>query len=157
MQKIDAQRDLHIPALTDEATTTMRELHRELTNLALTGAQLRIGDVSGVGDESSFLLSQETVALLASICDAMSKGLPVTLVVGHRELTTSEAADYLGVSRPFVVKEMDEGRLPHRKVGSHRRVLWEDVSEYARQMRVRQESALTALVDNAREWGLEDA
>lgn len=66
-----------------------------------------------------------------------------------------EAANFLNVSRPFVIKEMEAGRLPHRKVGSHRRIALEDLLAYAQNMRTQQASALERLADNARELGLE--
>jgi len=53
------------------------------------------------------------------------------------------------------VKEIDAGRLPHRLVGSHRRVAFEDLIAYARKMREQQESALERLAENARELGLD--
>ena len=79
-------------------------------------------------------------------------------VVGHagqQEVTTVEAANFLNVSRPFVIKEIASGRLPHRKVGSHRRIALEDLLAYAQKMRAQQASALDRLADNARELGLD--
>jgi excisionase family DNA binding protein len=70
-------------------------------------------------------------------------------------LSTVEAAHFLNVSRPFVIKEIEAGRLKHRKVGSHRRVLYEDLLEYARAMRAQQQLALERMAANARELGLE--
>ena len=66
-----------------------------------------------------------------------------------------EAANFLNVSRPFVIKEIEEGRLPHRKVGTHRRVAFEDLVAYAREMRKRQDSALERMAENARNLGLD--
>ena len=57
--------------------------------------------------------------------------------------------------RPFVVKEIDAGRLPHRLVGTHRRVAFEDLIAYARKMREQQEAALERMAENARELGLD--
>jgi excisionase family DNA binding protein len=73
----------------------------------------------------------------------------------EQEFTTVEAANFLNVSRPFVIKEMDAGRLPHRKVGSHRRISLEDLLAYAKKMRATQSSALDRLAENARELGLD--
>jgi excisionase family DNA binding protein len=79
----------------------------------------------------------------------------VILVPADQEFTTVEAANFLNVSRPFVIKEIESGRLPHRKVGSHRRIAFEDLMAYARKMREQQASALERMADNAREMGLD--
>ncbi len=80
---------------------------------------------------------------------------PVVLMPSKRELTTVEAAHFLNVSRPFVVKEISAGRLPHRMVGTHRRVLFEDLLAYARTMREQQAQALERMAENARKLGLD--
>jgi excisionase family DNA binding protein len=69
--------------------------------------------------------------------------------------TTVEAAHFLNVSRPFVIKEMESGRLPYRKVGTHRRVALHSLMDYQRRMRQQQEQALERMADNARELGLD--
>ena len=72
-----------------------------------------------------------------------------------QELSTVEAANYLNVSRPFVIKEVESGRLPCRMVGSHRRIAFDDLLAYATQMRANQKGALQRMADNARELGLD--
>jgi len=59
------------------------------------------------------------------------------------------------VSRPFVIKEIEAGRLPHRLVGTHRRVAFDDLMACAHKMREQQASALERLAENARELGLD--
>jgi excisionase family DNA binding protein len=92
--------------------------------------------------------------LIGQLLGAMSEGRAITLMPSKQEFSTVEAANFLNVSRPFVIKEIEEGRLPHRKVGTHRRVAFEDLVTYAREMRKRQEGALERMADNARELGL---
>ena len=92
---------------------------------------------------------------IGQLLGAMSEGHPITLMPSMQEFSTVEAANFLNVSRPFVIKEIEEGRLPHRKVGTHRRVAFEDLLAYAREMRKRQEYALERMADNARELGLD--
>ena len=93
--------------------------------------------------------------LIGVLLGAMSEGRPVVLMPTEQEFTTVEAANFLNVSRPFVIKEMESGRLPHRKVGSHRRVALEDLLEYTKKMHAQQASSLERLADIARELGLD--
>jgi excisionase family DNA binding protein len=107
------------------------------------------------GEHPSVEVPPAALKLIGQLLGAMSEGRPITLVPSSQELSTVEAAHFLNVSRPFVIKEIEAGRLPHRMVGTHRRVAVEDLIAYARRMRERQDAALERLADNARELGLE--
>jgi excisionase family DNA binding protein len=85
----------------------------------------------------------------------MSEGRALAFAPTKQELSTVEAARFLNVSRPFVIKEIDSGRLPHRMVGTHRRVDLDDLMAYARKMRENQAGALERMAENARELGLD--
>lgn len=70
-------------------------------------------------------LPPTALKLIGHLLGAMSEGRPITLMPSKQEFSTVEAANFHNVSRPFVIKEIEEGRLPHRKVGTHRRVALE--------------------------------
>jgi excisionase family DNA binding protein len=107
------------------------------------------------GEHPSIEVPPAALKLIGQLLGAMSEGRPIALMPSSQELSTVEAAHFLNVSRPFVIKEIEAGRLPHRMVGTHRRVAFEDLIAYARKMRERQEAALERLAENARELGLE--
>ncbi|HEX7327094.1 MAG TPA: helix-turn-helix domain-containing protein [Casimicrobiaceae bacterium] len=100
-------------------------------------------------------LPPQALKFIGQLLGAMSERKPIVLMPADKELSTVEAAHFLGVSRPFVVKEIEEGRLPHRMVGTHRRVAFEDLLAYARKMREKQAAALERMAENARELGLD--
>lgn len=93
-------------------------------------------------------------ALLLRLLAEMAAGHAVTIIPIHAELTTREAADLLGVSRPFLIKLIDQGKLPHRMVGSHRRVQFKDVMEYQRRSETDRRAALAQLAEDAQKLGL---
>jgi excisionase family DNA binding protein len=101
--------------------------------------------------EQPIELPAGAVALLMDILEAMAAGRGVTIIPENAELTTVEAADVLNVSRPFIIKLLDEGAIPHRKVGKHRRIRMDDVMNYKAKIDAEREAALDQLVAEAQE------
>jgi excisionase family DNA binding protein len=106
------------------------------------------------GKQTAIEVPPSALKLIGQLLGAIADGRPITVLPSRREFTTVEAAHFLNVSRPFVVKEIEEGRLPHRMVGTHRRIALEDLLAYARKMREKQTAALERMAENARELGL---
>jgi excisionase family DNA binding protein len=110
-------------ALAEESS---RRLARYLE--AQNGLHLQIVEDDKPGE--TLAVPGSAIRLLLHILTEMAQGNAVTLIPIHAELTTQQAADLLNVSRPFLVKLLDEGKLPGRKVGAHRRVLFRDLMAY---------------------------
>lgn len=106
------------------------------------------------GQEKPFELPTGAVALLMDILEAMAAGRGMTLIPENAELTTVQAADMLNVSRPFLIKLLDENVLPHRKVGKHRRIRMEDVMAYKASIDRERETVLDQLAREAQEQGM---
>ena len=90
-------------------------------------------------------LPEEVYRLLVHVTDAMSRGLAVTIAPRSTTLTTSQAAELLGISRPTLIKYLDEGRMSFTKVNSHRRLSLHDVLEFQKARREEQYAALDAM------------
>jgi excisionase family DNA binding protein len=110
--------------------------------------------VREAGKEKPFELPTGAVALLMDILEAMAAGRGMTLIPENAELTTVQAADVLNVSRPFLIKLLDENVLPHRKVGKHRRIRMEDVMAYKAAIDRERETVLDQLAREAQEQGM---
>lgn len=112
---------------------------------------LRVHDAE---QEQPIELPAGAVALLMNILEAMAAGQGVTLVPENAELTTVEAASLLNVSRPFLIKLLDDGVIPHRKVGKHRRIRLEDVMACKARDDRERDAILDQLVQEAQEQGM---
>ena len=107
--------------------------------------------VTEAGQEQAIELPAGAVALLMDILEAMAAGRGVTIIPENAELTTVEAASILNVSRPYLIKLLDEKVIPHRLVGSHRRILIDDVMAYRQRIDAEREDVLAQLTADAQE------
>ncbi|MCP3821048.1 helix-turn-helix domain-containing protein [Streptomyces sp. A3M-1-3] len=105
-------------------------------------------------DGTARALPAEVYEALLVVVRALSEGKAVTVAPVHTTLTTQEAADLLGVSRPTFVKILDQGGIPFSRPGRHRRVRLADVLEYQKLRRTKRRSGLDELVDLTEESGL---
>jgi excisionase family DNA binding protein len=90
-------------------------------------------------------LPPEVYNVLRQVVEAMRANLAVTVAPQMQVLTTQQAAELLGVSRPTLVKLLDEGRIPYERVGTHRRILLRDLLTYREARRADQYAALEAM------------
>jgi excisionase family DNA binding protein len=105
-------------------------------------------------EEPPIELPTTAVPLLLDILEAMAAGQRITITPEGTELTTVEAAKVLNVSRPFLIKLLATGKIPHRMVGKHRRVRVDDVLAYKARDDRERESVLDQLAHEAQEQDL---
>lgn len=122
-----------------------REAAVRLMPYGKDGLPVRISGEHGL----EFELPAPAVRLLTELLGHLAAGSAVTLVPTQSELTTRQAADLLGVSRPFLSKELDKGKMPFRMVGTHRRIKLVDLIAYRDAMDGRRHAALAELTTQA--------
>lgn len=100
-------------------------------------------------------LPAPAVAMFHAVLEAMANRTPISLIPYDAELSTQQAADFLNISRPYLIRKLDADELPYRKVGSHRRVRFADLVEYEQKCQKAQREALADLHEEERLLGLE--
>ncbi len=112
--------------------------------------------VSNDGDDKVVMeVSSHALQLFRELLEKIEEGTGVEIVRQDQELTTSEAAEILGVSRPYLVDLLEDGEIPFHKVGSHRRVQASDVLEFKRLRRQRSRDAMKELAQEDRKLDVE--
>ncbi len=115
--------------LSKEDVELARASGQRLAPLVRAGRSLTLR-VRDAGQEQTIELPASAAKLLMTILEDMASGHAVTVVPRNAEYTTQQAADFLDVSRPFLVQLLEKRKLPFRLVGSHRRISFEDVLRY---------------------------
>ncbi|MDQ3511727.1 MAG: excisionase family DNA-binding protein [Pseudomonadota bacterium] len=112
-------------------------------------ARLRVID-----GEGEIELPVSALRMLVDILANMAEGNAISIVPIHAELTTQQAADFLSVSRPFLVGLLERGALPHHKIGTHRRIYFKDLLDYRKQQVSQSKAGLDALAKQAQKLGM---
>ncbi|MBS1762805.1 MAG: helix-turn-helix domain-containing protein [Bacteroidetes bacterium] len=95
--------------------------------------------------------------LLGDILKAMGQGKLISLVPIATEVTTQAAAEILGCSRPHLVKLLEDGNISFTKVGKHRRIKFDDIMKYRKQMKEQQKQNIIDIMNLDEETGLYDS
>jgi len=110
--------------------------------------------VKSKSENVAVTVPKEAFDLFLEILGHLANGTAVSIVPVHAELTTQQAADMLNVSRPFLVKLLETGAIPHRKVGAHRRILMADIMAYKQADDEKRNAVLDELAADAQKHGL---
>lgn len=145
--------DIDQTIVSDQERATARaalqalEQHGDKTDLRM--------QLSEAGREITTLdVPPSAVPLIRALLKALGAGRGVTVIADDAEITTQQAAELLGVSRPYLVGLIDKGELLARKVGPRRRLLIADVLAYRAETKAKRREALRELAALDQELGL---
>jgi len=141
---------------TADAIREAKEALRQLAGLAAPGraaAHVRVG-AEGATPEQAVTVPRQAFEIFLEVLGQMANGNAMTILPVHAELTTQQAADLLNVSRPFLIGLLEEGVIPYRRVGTHRRVLAADVLAHKRRDEAERRQVLDELAADAQQHGL---
>ena len=108
----------------------------------------------GGKDVIEFSLTPAIVDLIFRSLIHIAKGDAVTIVPFHAELTTQEAANFLNVSRPYLIRLLEKEAIPFHRTGRHRRILFEDVMKYKEKMKAKSRKISDQLIKEAQDLDL---
>jgi excisionase family DNA binding protein len=139
------------PADAEMAKESGRSLTQRLGRIHGSMLEIRVGECG-----ETVQLPQPAVQALLQVLTELGQGHSVTITPIHAQLSSEQAAELLNVSRPYLVKLIDEGSIPSRKVGVQRRLLLEDVIAYKKQLYAKQLAAMAEMTQLNEEMGLYD-
>ena len=142
---------VHLP--TSEEIDVAKQSSRTLAKYASADrVQMSISGSNGESDE--FVLPGHVMKILLDVLSEMSKGNAISLIPHNQEVSTQEAANILNVSRPFLVKLLENGDIPFHKVGTHRRVRLQDILSYKTETDEQRSEALDKLAELSQSEGM---
>lgn len=148
---MSAQKIVHLPtaAEVEQAKISSRTLSKyadvDRVKLSLRGSN---------DETDELVLPGHVLQILLDVLAEMSQGNAISLIPYHQEISTQEAANLLNVSRPFLVQLLEAGKIPFRKVGTHRRVKLQHVLEYKEQVDRQRQTTLDELTQLSQDEGM---
>ena len=139
----------------EEQRTALESYH----TLAASLDQLRteFPEIEIEETEEKIRIPISALKFLARILKEISQGNPVSIVPIATEITTQAAAELLGCSRPHIVKLLESGKIRFNKVGKHRRIRYEDLVAYKKEMKALQRQKIQELMELDEDTGLYDS
>jgi len=143
---------------TDQDARMARETSEQLAPFVLRDGRAHLYVRADSDQEAELLLPLPALRLLLDVLQEMGKGNGVTITPIQKEMTTQQAADFLMVSRPYLIEELlEKGQIPYRKVGNRRRIRYDDLLRYKaeeEQEIARREEVMQKLVAETERLGL---
>ena len=150
--------ELELPdkSAAEEAARAVEELSEFLRAHPTPTARVQLF-AEDAAQETRVVIPAVAFRFFVDVLAELANGNAVTVAPVHAELTTKQAADILNVSRPYLVKLLDEKQIPYRRVGNRRKVLLVDLLDYKRHDDERRQEILDDLTREASALGMYDS
>lgn len=142
-----------VPPLEGDQLKQATRAYQQLSSV-LKARKKTLVQLAADGSET-VAVPREVFEFFVSALERLAAGQAVTLIPKMRELTTQEAADFLNVSRPFLIHLLEKGQIPFRKVGTHRRIKFGDLLRFRQEDDQRRAAVASELSQDAEDLGLE--
>jgi excisionase family DNA binding protein len=129
--------------------TRLKGISKKLRTVSTPGVKIKIQETG-----EFITIPKKALSLLITILSNMSEGKSITIIPTDSEVSTQQAADMLNVSRPHLVKLLENNTIPFKKVGSHRRILLRDLITYEKSLQRNREEKLKFLSEQAQDLNL---
>jgi excisionase family DNA binding protein len=120
--------------------------------LSVKGSQAKLVGANG----EKITIPEPIYQVLLQVVHAMASGKAISIIPQQQELTTQQAAEYLNISRPYLIKLLEQGDIDYIKVGSHRRVRFDDLMKYKQQRDTKRREGLKELTQFLQDEGFYD-
>ena len=129
--------------------TRLKSVSKKLHTVSTPGVKIKIQETG-----EFITIPKKALSLLINILSNMSEGKSITIIPTDSEISTQQAADMLNISRPHLIKLLENNTIPFKKVGSHRRILLRDLVTYEKSLQKTREEKLKFLSEQAQELNL---
>jgi excisionase family DNA binding protein len=133
------------------ASRAARRIRDYLTDHPGTDPVRIRGELAG---DDTLVVPRAATVMFAQILALLASGQGAQIIPDVAELTTQQAADFLNVSRPYLIGLLEADEIPYRMVGTHRRIRFEDLREYRRRDDLKRRQAADELTRLSEELGL---
>lgn len=117
--------------------------------LSIQGSPAKLVGANG----EATTIPESVYQVLRQVVHAMALGQAISIAPQEHEMTTQQAADILNVSRPHLVKLLEQEEIPYIKVGSHRRVRYQDLMIYKQRRDTKRSHFLDELIQESQDMG----
>ncbi|RJF99438.1 helix-turn-helix domain-containing protein [Noviherbaspirillum saxi] len=145
---LDSKEDLELAKAAQRCIVSSLD-HSKAINIAIVE-----DGVERLSESPVLRLPPKVLRLFADVLGSLAQGKAIAVMPKELDVTTQEAAMFLNVSRPYLVRLLEEGKIPFHKVGTHRRIRFEDVVQYKEDRQKISKDALQKLADQAQELGM---